>query len=152
VPRTSGLNVSDAVKDPYSNVGLESLYSQMMNQYNKPAPSITDEQVRDVVRQYAGNGAEVGRQLINRGVPVNQTIAALKGYSGMTPEIVNQSYLGGQALGTATPPPTLNTQYNYSDPSTFYRPPAPNNLILTRPIVDAAFTPPASAPAPTPSW
>jgi hypothetical protein len=43
----------------------------------------------------------------------------------------------------------LNTQYNYSDPGTFYRPPSPNNLILTKPIVDAAFTPPASTPANT---
>jgi hypothetical protein len=43
----------------------------------------------------------------------------------------------------------LNTQYNYSDPATFYKPAAPNNLILTKPIVDAAFTPPTPAPAPT---
>jgi hypothetical protein len=146
VPRTAGINNMPAsVRDPYSDEGLKVLYGQMMNQYNKPAPSITDEQVRDVVRQYVGNGAEVGRQLINRGVPVNQTIAALKGYSGITPEIVNQSYLGGQALGTATPPPTLDTQYAYSDPATYYRPPAPNNLILTKPIVDAAFKAPAPA-------
>jgi hypothetical protein len=43
----------------------------------------------------------------------------------------------------------LNTQYNYSDPATFYKPAAPSNLILTKPIVDAAFTPPAPTPANT---
>jgi hypothetical protein len=151
VPRTTGLNVSDAVKDPYSNQGLQSLYSQMMGQYARPAAPKSDIDIRDLVQKYAGNGAEVGRQLINAGIPVNQAISALKSYSGITPEIVNQAYIGGQALGTA-PPPTLNTQYNYSDPSTYYRPPSPSNLVLTRPIVDAAFTPPvAPAPAPAPT-
>jgi len=148
VPRTSGVNMSDAIKDPYSNAGLESLYSQMMAQYEKPAAPKSDTQVRELIQRYIGNGAETGRQLINAGIPVNQTISALKSYPGITPEIVNQAYIGGESLGTA-PPPTLNTQYNYSDPATYYRPPSPNNLILTRPIVDAAFTPPAAAPAPT---
>jgi hypothetical protein len=95
----------------------------------------------------SGSGAEVGRALINAGIPVNQAISALKSYSGITPEIVNQAYIGGESLGTA-PPPTLNTQYNYSDPATYYRPPSENNLILTRPIVDAAFTPPVPTPDP----
>jgi hypothetical protein len=147
VPRTSGINMSDAIKDPYSNAGLESLYRQMMGQYEKPAAPKSDTQVRELVQKYVGNGAEVGRQLINAGIPVNQAISALKSYSGITPEIVNQAYIGGESLGTA-PPPTLNTQYNYSDPATYYRPPSENNLILTRPIVDAAFTPPAPNPDP----
>jgi hypothetical protein len=150
VPRTTGLNVSDAAKDPYSNAGLESLYSQMMNQYNKPTGIMSDVAVKALAENAykSGSGAEVGRALINAGIPVNQAITALKSYSGLTPDIVNQAYIGGQALGT-TPPPTLNTQYNYSDPGTFYRPPSPNNLILTKPIVDAAFTPPAPTPANT---
>jgi hypothetical protein len=147
VPRTSGVNMSDAIKDPYSNAGLESLYRQMMGQYEKPAAPKSDTQVRELVQKYIGNGAETGRQLINAGIPVNQTISALKSYPGITPEIVNQAYIGGESLGTA-PPPTLNTQYNYSDPGTYYRPPSPSNLILTRPIIDAAFTPPVAPAAP----
>jgi hypothetical protein len=150
VPRTTGLNVSNAAQNPYSDAGLESLYSQMMDQYNKPAGPMSDAAVKALAeRAYSsGSGAEVGRALINAGIPVNQAITALKSYSGLTPEIVNQAYIGGQTLGT-TPPPTLNTQYNYSDPGTFYRPPAPNNLVLTRPIVDAAFKAPAPAATPT---
>jgi hypothetical protein len=150
VPRVSGVNMSEQIKDPYSNVGLESLYSQMMGQYGKATPPMSDAAVKALAeRAYSGgSGAEVGRQLINAGIPVNQAISALKSYAGLTPEIVNQAYIGGQTLGT-TPPPTLNTQYNYSDPGTYYRPPAPDNLILTRPIVDAAFKAPEPAPSPT---
>ena len=145
VPRITGTNMSDAIKDPYSNQGLQSLYSQMMGQYGKaPAPK-TDVDVRDIAQRNVGNGAETGRQLINAGIPVNQTISALKAYPGITPEIVNQAYIGGQSLGT-TPPPTLDTQYNYRDPATYYKPPSQNNLILTTPIVDAAFK--ASTPPP----
>jgi hypothetical protein len=145
VPRITGTNMSDAIKDPYSNQGLQSLYSQMMGQYGKaPAPK-TDIDVRDIAQRNVGNGAETGRQLINAGIPVNQTISALKAYPGITPEIVNQAYIGGQSLGT-TPPPTLDTQYNYRDPATYYKPPSQNNLILTTPIVDAAFK--ASVPPP----
>jgi hypothetical protein len=77
VPRTTGLNVSDAAKDPYSNQGLQSLYSQMMGQYARPAAPKSDIDIRDLVQKYAGNGAEVGRQLINAGIPVNQAISAL---------------------------------------------------------------------------
>jgi len=145
VPRVSGISMSPTMQDPYSNEGLAALYNQMMGQYAKPAPQPSDADVRGIVQRYVGNGAEVGRQLINAGVPVKQAISALKAYPQITPDIVNQAYIGGQALGT-TPPPTLNTQYNYSDPGTYYRPPSPDNLVLTRPIVDAAFTPPATAP------
>jgi len=148
VPRVSGISMSPTMQDPYSNEGLAALYSQMMGQYAKPAPQPSDADVRGIVQRYVGNGAEVGRQLINAGVPVKQAISALKAYPQITPDIVNQAYIGGQALGT-TPPPTLNTQYNYSDPATYYRPPSPDNLVLTRPIVDAAFTPPAPTPANT---
>jgi hypothetical protein len=146
VPRTSGVNMSPAIQDPYSNQGLQSLYGQMMGQYAKPAPQMSDAEVKALAeRAYSsGSGAEVGRQLINAGIPVKQAISALKSYSGLTPEIINQAYIGGQTLGT-TPPPTLNTQYNYSDPATYYKPPTQNNLILTRPIVDAAFTPSVAA-------
>jgi hypothetical protein len=143
VPRTSGVNMSPAIQDPYSNQGLQSLYSQMMGQYAKPTPQMSDAEVKALAERAfnsGGGGAEVGRQLINAGIPVKQAISALRSYSGITPEIVNQAYIGGQSLGV-TPPPTLNTQYNYSDPATYYKPPAQNNLILTRPIVDAAFTP-----------
>jgi hypothetical protein len=149
VPRVSGVNMSPAIQDPYSNQGLQSLYGQMMGQYAKAPPPMSDAEAKALAEKYAGNGAEVGRQLINAGIPVKQAISALKSYSGLTPEIINQAYIGGQSLGT-TPPPTLNTQYNYSDPATYYRPPSPNNLVLTRPIVDAAFTP-SAAPAPAPA-
>lgn len=138
VPRTVGVNTSAEVLDPFSDAGLKTLYGQMMDQYTKPPPPISDKDVRDIVRKYVGNGAEVGRQLINAGIPMNQAISALQGYPQLTPEIINQSYLGGQALG-AVSPPTLDTQYMYSDPATYYKPLAPNNLILSKPIVDAAF-------------
>jgi hypothetical protein len=147
VPRTSGINMSSAIQDPYSNQGLQSLYSQMMGQYAKPTPQMSDAEVKALAERAfnsGGGGAEVGRQLINAGIPVKQAISALRSYSGITPEIVNQAYIGGQSLGT-TPPPTLNTQYNYSDPATYYKPPAQNNLILTTPIVDAAFKTPVAA-------
>jgi hypothetical protein len=145
VPRTSGVNMSPAIQDPYSNQGLQSLYGQMMGQYAKAPPPMSDAEVKALAEKYAGNGAEVGRQLINAGIPVKQALSALKSYPGITPEIVNQAYIGGQTLGTA-PPPTLDTQYNYSDPATYYKPPSQNNLILTTPIVDAAFK--ASTPPP----
>jgi hypothetical protein len=148
VPRTSGVNMSPAIQDPYSNQGLQSLYSQMMGQYAKPTPQMSDAEVKALAERAfnsgSGGGAEVGRKLINAGIPVKQAISALRSYSGITPEIVNQAYIGGQSLGV-TPPPTLNTQYNYSDPATYYKPPAQNNLILTTPIVDAAFKAPVAA-------
>jgi hypothetical protein len=142
VPRATGVNTSSAVLDPYSNRGLADLYSQMMEQYNKPKAPMSDVEVKALAEEAykSGSGAEVGRALINKGIPVNQAISALKSYSGLTPDIVNQAYIGGQSLGVA-PPATLDTQYTYSDPATYYRPPAVNNSILTKPIVDAAFKP-----------
>jgi len=144
VPRVSGINMSEAVQDPYSNAGLEALYSQMMGQYARPTTQpMSDAQVLAFAQEFAranpGKGAELGQALINKGVPVNQTIAV----SGLSPEIVNQAYLGGQYLGT-TPPPTLNTLYNYRAPALDYRAPPVSNLILGTPISDAAR--PALAP------
>jgi hypothetical protein len=143
VPRATGVNTSTDALDPYSNKGLADLYSQMMQQYNKPKAPMSDVQVKALAEEAykSGSGAEVGRALINAGIPVNQAISSLKSYSGLTPDIVNQAYIGGQSLGV-TPPATLDTQYTYSDPATYYRPPAVNNSILTKPIVDAAFKAP----------
>jgi len=145
VPRVSGINVSDAMKDPFSNAGLEALYSQMMGQYQKPTPPMSDAQVKSMVQRLVNEkvgGAEIGQLAINAGIPVNQAITA----TGLSPEIVNQAYLGGQYLGT-TPPPTLNTLYNYRAPALDYRAPPVSNLILGTPISDAAR--PAPEPAPS---
>jgi hypothetical protein len=144
VPRATGVNTSIDALDPYSNKGLADLYNQMMQQYNKPKAPMSDVEVKALAEEAykSGSGAEVGRALINAGIPVNQAISSLKSYAGLTPDIVNQAYIGGQSLGV-TPPATLDTQYTYSDPATYYRPPAVNNSILTKPVVDAAFKAPA---------
>ena len=137
VPRVSGINMSSTMEDPYSDVGLQSLYEQMMGQYKAPTPPMSDTDIRTFAQNFArnnpGKGAELGQALINKGIPVNQAIAA----TGLSPGTLNTAYIGGQALGTAAPP-TLNTQYNYSDPGSYYRPASVNNLVLQNPIPDAA--------------
>ena len=136
VPRVSGINMSSTMQDPYSDIGLKSLYEQMMGQYKAPTQPRSDADIRTFAQDFAnrnpGKGAELGQALINQGIPVNQAIAA----TGLSPGTVNTAYIGGQALGTAAPP-TLNTQYNYSDPGTYYRPAPVNNLVLQNPIPDA---------------
>ena len=126
------------MQDPYSNIGLQSLYEQMMGQYKAPTQPRSDADIRTFAQDFAnrnpGKGAELGQALINQGIPVNQAIAA----TGLSPGTLNTAYIGGQRLGTAAPP-TLNTQYNYSDPGTYYRPAPVNNLVLQNPIPDAVI-------------
>jgi hypothetical protein len=139
VPRPLGIaNMPASTINPYSDQGLQDLYGQMMGQYARPATSgaMSDAEVRSFAEEFTrnnpGKGAELGQALINKGIPVNQVIAA----TGLSPGTVNTAYIGGQKLGVA-PPPTVNTQYNYSDPSTFYRPAPVDNLTLKNPIADA---------------
>jgi hypothetical protein len=139
VPRPLGIaNMPASTINPYSDQGLQDLYGQMMGQYARPATSgaMSDAEVRSFAEEFTrnnpGKGAELGQALINKGIPVNQVIAA----TGLSPGTVNTAYIGGQKLGVA-PPPTINTQYNYSDPGIYYRPPAVNNLVLNTPVADA---------------
>ena len=138
VPRVSGISMSPTMQDPYSDIGLKSLYEQMMGQYKAPTQPMSDTDIRTFAQNFArdnpGKGAELGQALINKGIPVNQAIAA----TGLSPGTLNTAYIGGQGLGTAAPP-TLNTQYNYIDPGSYYRPAPVNNLVLQNPIPDAVI-------------